>query len=259
MKSGSSSPSNSSSQSVEDVSSNRRQPMEGVGNTKVRKQSAIKPRRKSLDPRDLLASSPPWPTIGIPVLNRKEEDRESVSGDWVDKRSRSEVASTTDDSDHEAANSDCSEPDSLLHFNIQKASSIPSGSLIPSLIHSPPTQNLKSSLSLNKSGRQPLVTEGKRKTGHENFRVYHGGEFNGNMDNYIWGTLSYFDYVNLTELSLLNLDDIAMELRTNVVDVNGVENDVEEQWPTSVDEHEPNEKAGKRDKGKHVVEDYSEQ
>ncbi|KAK0602343.1 hypothetical protein LWI29_032486 [Acer saccharum] len=217
----------------------------------VRKQSAIKPRRKSLDPRDLLASSPPWPTVGIPVLNRKEEDRESVSGDWVDKvmvnkddilyrddnllthweadntqlsekfyqnyprdpskiypeqtmnslipsrrgdsqdydviqRSRSEVASTTDDSDHEAATSDCSEPDSLLHFNIQKASSIPSGlgsikkkiqpktatksietrSLIPSLIPSPPTRNLKSSLSLNKSGRQPLVAEGKRKTGH---------------------------------------------------------------------------------------------
>ncbi|KAK1583089.1 hypothetical protein Q3G72_020874 [Acer saccharum] len=50
----------------------------------VRKQSSIKPRRKSLDPRDLLASSPPWPTVGIPVLNR-EEDRESVSGVWVDK------------------------------------------------------------------------------------------------------------------------------------------------------------------------------
>ncbi|KAK1583488.1 hypothetical protein Q3G72_024209 [Acer saccharum] len=253
MKSGSSSPSpsNSSSQSVGDVSSNRRQPMEEAVNTQVRKQSAIKPRRKSLDPRDLLASSPPWPTVGIPVLNRKEEDRESVSGDWVDKvmvnkddilyrddnllthweadntqlsekfyqnyprdpskiypeqtmnslipsrrgdsqdydviqRSRSEVASTTDDSDHEAATSDCSEPDSLLHFNIQKASSIPSGlgsikkkiqpktatksietrSLIPSLIPSPPTRNLKSSLSLNKSGRQPLVAEGKRKTGH---------------------------------------------------------------------------------------------
>ncbi|KAI9187477.1 hypothetical protein LWI28_028636 [Acer negundo] len=250
MKSGSSSPSNSSLQSVGDVSSNRRQPMEEVGNTQVRKQSAIKPRRKSLDPRDLLASSPPWPTVGIPVLNRKEEDRESVSGDWVDKvmvnkddilyrddnllthweadntqsekfyqnyprdlskiypeqtmnslipsrrgdcqdydviqRSRSEVASTTDDSDHEAATSDCSEPDSLLHFNIQKASSIPSGlgsikkkiqpktvtksietrSLIPSLIPSPPTRNLKNSLSLNKSGRQPLVAEGKRKTGH---------------------------------------------------------------------------------------------
>ncbi|KAK1583401.1 hypothetical protein Q3G72_023425 [Acer saccharum] len=160
MKSGSSYPSNSSSQSVGDVSSNRRQPMEEVGNTQVRKQSAIKPRRKSLDPRDLLVSSPPWPTVGIPVLNRKEEDRVSVSGDWVDKnyprnpskiyleqtmnslipsrrgdsqdydviqRSRSEVASTTDDSDHEAATSDCSEPDSLLHFNIQKLPASPVG------------------------------------------------------------------------------------------------------------------------------------
>ncbi|KAK2638132.1 hypothetical protein Ddye_025927 [Dipteronia dyeriana] len=58
MKSGSSSPSNSSSKSVGDIFSNRRQPTEEVGNTQVRKQSAIKPRRKSLDPGDLLASSP---------------------------------------------------------------------------------------------------------------------------------------------------------------------------------------------------------
>ncbi|KAK3228726.1 hypothetical protein Dsin_000607 [Dipteronia sinensis] len=45
-----------------------------------------------------------------------------------------------------------------------------------------------------------------------NFRVHHGGEFNGNMDNYIGGTLSYFDYVSLDELSLLDLDDITIEL-----------------------------------------------
>ncbi|KAK1557822.1 hypothetical protein Q3G72_032609 [Acer saccharum] len=43
------------------------------------------------------------------------------------------------------------------------------------------------------------------------FRVHHGEEFNGNMDNYIGETLSYFDYVSLDELSLLDLDDIAME------------------------------------------------
>ncbi|KAL5853916.1 hypothetical protein ACOSQ3_009034 [Xanthoceras sorbifolium] len=246
MKSGSSSPSNSSSQSVGDNSSNRRQPMEEVGNIQVRKQSASKPRRKSLDPRDLLASSPSWRSVGIPGLNRKEDERELGSGDWDDKvmlnkddilcrddnllthweadnrqlsdkfyprdltkiypeqtmntlipnkrdnqdydvlqRSRYEIAST-DDSDHEAATSDCSEPDSLSQCSIQRASSIPNGlgsktkktqskaatkitetrSFIPSLIPSPPTRTLKSSSSSNKLGRQPIVADGKRKTGH---------------------------------------------------------------------------------------------
>lgn len=51
----------------------------------VRNHSASKPRRKSLDPQDLLTSSPPWSAIGSPALNGREEDRESSSGDWVDK------------------------------------------------------------------------------------------------------------------------------------------------------------------------------
>lgn len=155
----------------------------------IRNLSASKPRRKSLDPRDLLVSSPPWPMNGTPVPNGMEEDRESSSGDWVDKvmvnkhdllsrddnqlvnyevenkllfsekfyqnhhrdpskiypehptnsltasrkdnqdydvqRSRSEIAST-DESDLEAAVSDCSEPDSLWQCNIPKVSNIPS-------------------------------------------------------------------------------------------------------------------------------------
>ncbi|KAK2635121.1 hypothetical protein Ddye_029913 [Dipteronia dyeriana] len=47
------------------------------------------------------------------------------------------------------------------------------------------------------------------------FRVHHGGEFNGDMDEYIGGgggAVSFYDYVSLDELSLLDLDDIAMEL-----------------------------------------------
>ncbi|KAK3183748.1 hypothetical protein Dsin_031034 [Dipteronia sinensis] len=44
------------------------------------------------------------------------------------------------------------------------------------------------------------------------FRVYHGGEFDGKRENYIEGTISFFDYVSMDELSLLDMDDIAMEL-----------------------------------------------
>ncbi|ESR46732.1 hypothetical protein CICLE_v10000131mg [Citrus x clementina] len=251
LKSGGSSPSKSSCHSLGDFSSNRRQPMEEVGNIQIRNLSASKPRRKSLDPRDLLVSSPPWPMNGTPVPNGKEEDRESSSGDWVDKvmvnkhdllsrddnqlvnyevenkllfsekfyqnhhrdpskiypehptnrltasrkdnqdydvqRSRSEIAST-DESDLEAAVSDCSEPDSLWQCNIPKVSNIPSSvaskpkkshlkaptkstetrSFIPSLIPSPPTRKLSNGVSpfLHKPGRQLSLVDGKRKTGH---------------------------------------------------------------------------------------------
>ncbi|KAH9689581.1 kinesin-like protein KIN-14I [Citrus sinensis] len=255
LKSGGSSPSKSSCHSLGDFSSNRRQPMEEVGNIQIRNLSASKPRRKSLDPRDLLVSSPPWPMNGTPVPNGKEEDRESSSGDWVDKvmvnkhdllsrddnqlvnyevenkllfsekfyqnhhrdpskiypehptnrltasrkdnqdydvqRSRSEIAST-DESDLEAAVSDCSEPDSLWQCNIPKVSNIPSSvaskpkkshlkaptkstetrSFIPSLIPSPPTRKLSNGVSpfLHKPGRQLSLVDGKRKTGHAKFR-----------------------------------------------------------------------------------------
>ncbi|KDO81741.1 hypothetical protein CISIN_1g001666mg [Citrus sinensis] len=251
LKSGGSSPSKSSCHSLGDFSSNRRQPMEEVGNIQIRNLSASKPRRKSLDPRDLLVSSPPWPMNGTPVPNGKEEDRESSSGDWVDKvmvnkhdllsrddnqlvnyevenkllfsekfyqnhhrdpskiypehptnrltasrkdnqdydvqRSQSEIAST-DESDLEAAVSDCSEPDSLWQCNIPKVSNIPSSvaskpkkshlkaptkstetrSFIPSLIPSPPTRKLSNGVSpfLHKPGRQLSLVDGKRKTGH---------------------------------------------------------------------------------------------
>uniref|UniRef100_M1CB65 Kinesin heavy chain n=1 Tax=Solanum tuberosum TaxID=4113 RepID=M1CB65_SOLTU len=40
-------------------------------------------RRRSLDPKDFQTNSPPSPPGNNPVS--REEDRESVSGDWVDK------------------------------------------------------------------------------------------------------------------------------------------------------------------------------
>jgi kinesin family protein C2/C3 len=33
----------------------------------------------------LMMNSPPWLPIGSPGLNRKEDDKDSLSGDWVDK------------------------------------------------------------------------------------------------------------------------------------------------------------------------------
>lgn len=149
----------------------------------VRNQDA-KLRRKSLDPQ-LLASSLPWPSVGIPVLSEKDDEKEFTSGEWVDKvmvnkhdflvsgdnllgqcevdnreqpeslyhdpakiypeqpvnrstvnkkdsqdsvqKSRYEIA-TTDESDHEAAASDCSESDLLWQCNIPRVvSTTPKG------------------------------------------------------------------------------------------------------------------------------------
>ncbi|XVF31437.1 hypothetical protein REPUB_Repub16aG0145900 [Reevesia pubescens] len=94
------------------------------------------------------------------------------------QRIRSEVGSTDDSSDHEAATSDCSDQtDSVWQSNIPKITNVPNGliskskkqqlrtakstesrSLIPSLIPSPSTR--KSS-----NGVNPNLHKGKRKTG----------------------------------------------------------------------------------------------
>ncbi|KAK1591219.1 hypothetical protein Q3G72_004098 [Acer saccharum] len=44
------------------------------------------------------------------------------------------------------------------------------------------------------------------------FRVHHGREFDGKMENYIGGTISFVDYMGMDELSLLDMDDIAIQL-----------------------------------------------
>ncbi|KAK3224980.1 hypothetical protein Dsin_004842 [Dipteronia sinensis] len=44
------------------------------------------------------------------------------------------------------------------------------------------------------------------------FRVHHGGEFDESLVNYVGGSESYYDYVSLDELSMLDIDDIALEL-----------------------------------------------
>lgn len=47
--------------------------------------SAIRQKRQSFDMDELLANSPPWPPVSSPCLNYGEDDKDTVSGEWVDK------------------------------------------------------------------------------------------------------------------------------------------------------------------------------
>lgn len=76
MKSGMNSPSQYSWSGASDMSN---------GQEEVKSNTSTIPRRRSLDPRDLRMNSPSWPPVASPALNEKEDDKESVSGDWVDK------------------------------------------------------------------------------------------------------------------------------------------------------------------------------
>ena len=118
-------------------------------------------KRRSLDPRDMLRSSP-WPPLSAALVNPKHDKKESVSSNWdetlavnefsetfepnflVDpppkalysenlfnnsdaQRNQFEVGSTDDSDDHDAANSETSEPEVLWQSSLPlpKASSIP--------------------------------------------------------------------------------------------------------------------------------------
>lgn len=51
----------------------------------MRSNSSSTSGRRSLDLNDLQTKSPFWPPVGSPAQNGKEDDKESASGDWVDK------------------------------------------------------------------------------------------------------------------------------------------------------------------------------
>ncbi|GAV66366.1 Kinesin domain-containing protein/CH domain-containing protein [Cephalotus follicularis] len=240
MKSGGSTPSHRSWHGG-GMSNGHRQPMDDVCNIEVLNNSESKLKRRSLDPQDLLRNSP----LGSPLLSGKEDDKDLISGDWVDKimvnklerfsgnenpatqweinniqlpevfyqsclpdstniypeqpysgvvvskkdnqdddlhRCRYEVAST-DDSDHEAATSDCSEPDSLWQLHLSKVTNIPNPlgsktkrpqleaargtdtrSSIPSSIPAPRKLPNGVSPASQKTARQLATVVGKRKT-----------------------------------------------------------------------------------------------
>ncbi|XP_038906001.1 kinesin-like protein KIN-14I isoform X2 [Benincasa hispida] len=63
----------------------RRQPMGDVGNIELHNNSAMRQKRQSFDMDELLANSPPWPPVSTPCLNYREDDKDTASGEWVDK------------------------------------------------------------------------------------------------------------------------------------------------------------------------------
>ncbi|KAG7969322.1 hypothetical protein I3843_07G025800 [Carya illinoinensis] len=85
VKSCGSSPSHPSWRSVGDPSRGHMQSMEDVGNLKVRKNSTTKPKRHSLDLQDMRRNSHSWHPVGSPGFDGNEDDKDSVSGDCVDK------------------------------------------------------------------------------------------------------------------------------------------------------------------------------
>ncbi|XP_060667800.1 kinesin-like protein KIN-14G [Ziziphus jujuba] len=83
MKSEGSSPLHPSWRSTGDLTAGHRHPIEDV--REVRNKSATKLKRRSLDLHDMIRSTSPWPHVGDPEPNGKEDDKDSVSSDWVDK------------------------------------------------------------------------------------------------------------------------------------------------------------------------------
>ncbi|KAJ0779142.1 putative minus-end-directed kinesin ATPase [Helianthus annuus] len=62
-----------------------RKPRADVGNREVGKKSRSRQKTQSFDLDELLANSPPWPPISTPGETYLEDDRDTYSGDWVDK------------------------------------------------------------------------------------------------------------------------------------------------------------------------------
>ncbi|XP_074278991.1 kinesin-like protein KIN-14I [Silene latifolia] len=64
---------------------NHRQPMGDVANAEVFSKSTSRQKRQSFDLDELLKNSPPWPPVITPVQNCGDEEKDTDSGEWVDK------------------------------------------------------------------------------------------------------------------------------------------------------------------------------
>ncbi|CAL0316480.1 unnamed protein product [Lupinus luteus] len=62
-----------------------RQPMVDVGNFELHSNTTLREKRQSFYFDEISANSPPWPPVKSPGPNYREDDRETVSGEWVDK------------------------------------------------------------------------------------------------------------------------------------------------------------------------------
>ncbi|KAJ0610172.1 putative minus-end-directed kinesin ATPase [Helianthus annuus] len=63
----------------------RRKPTGEIGNVEARKKYRPRQKTQSIDLDELLGNSPPWPPVSSPGEMYGEDDRETGSGDWVDK------------------------------------------------------------------------------------------------------------------------------------------------------------------------------
>ncbi|MFS7901640.1 putative minus-end-directed kinesin ATPase [Helianthus anomalus] len=63
----------------------RRKPTGETGNVEARKKYRPRQKTQSIDLDELLGNSPPWPPVSSPGEMYGEDDRETGSGDWVDK------------------------------------------------------------------------------------------------------------------------------------------------------------------------------
>ncbi|KAI4349700.1 hypothetical protein L6164_010262 [Bauhinia variegata] len=62
-----------------------RQPMVEVGNIEFHSNTALRQRTQSFDFDEITANSPPWPPVNSPGQNYGDDDKETGSGEWVDK------------------------------------------------------------------------------------------------------------------------------------------------------------------------------
>ncbi|XP_027363433.1 kinesin-like protein KIN-14I [Abrus precatorius] len=62
-----------------------RQPMIDVGNIELHSNTTLRQKSQSFDFDEISANSPPWPPVNSPGQNYGEDDKETGSGEWVDK------------------------------------------------------------------------------------------------------------------------------------------------------------------------------
>ncbi|WVY96294.1 hypothetical protein V8G54_028445 [Vigna mungo] len=62
-----------------------RQPMVDVGNIELHSNTPLRQKSQSYDFDEMSTNSPPWPPVNNPGQNYREDDRETGSGEWVDK------------------------------------------------------------------------------------------------------------------------------------------------------------------------------
>ncbi|CAL0300239.1 unnamed protein product [Lupinus luteus] len=62
-----------------------RQPMVDVGNLELHSNTTLRQKSQSFDFDEISANSPSWPPVKSHVPTYREDDRETVSGEWVDK------------------------------------------------------------------------------------------------------------------------------------------------------------------------------